>query len=287
MGMRPSQFKKGGGIWNGEGTITGYEYTTEHPFATGTPRKGKKSDFNPLYAVLSARMDGADQDQQRVLLAGSSDDFEITEDGKNLTPVEEGFRLSADLGWGKFIASLVEGGLPETALPEDDADFSCAGIIGTRVRFKDQINEEATKKYGKRKAKNGKEYSLTDLMVDTVLELPQPAGKANGKSARPGGKATATATATRGKATAPAAPEVDGLAKDTLTEVLTEADDNSVPKQKLRMKVFAKFNAKHPQREQRDDVIKYLYDDANLAALVEEGVITYDPSDKQQIIALA
>ena len=59
-GARPSSFKAGGGFLNNvDGVIVNYEFTTEFPGSSGRASK-KKSDFSPLYCVLSAQIDGAD-----------------------------------------------------------------------------------------------------------------------------------------------------------------------------------------------------------------------------------
>ena len=78
MASRPAKLSEGGGgKFNGvDGVITGYEFTTTHPFSKGGR---SKSDFSPLYGVLSARMDSAKEDDIDVMLVGSADDFEIFE----------------------------------------------------------------------------------------------------------------------------------------------------------------------------------------------------------------
>jgi hypothetical protein len=278
-GARPSTFRKPGGFLNNvDGMITGYEFTTEFPGAD--PNRPKKSDFNSLYFVLSVRQDGADEDVTTTLWGGSADDFEISDDGKTITPID-GRGLGGTTDVARFIESLCVGGFPETNLPEDTINFEA--IIGTRVRF---IQVPQTDKNGKplmRKATSGKykgkEFPQTATQVSHVLDLPKVAAKSNGKSAKPNGKAAVVTSKANGKGTP--MPDVADLAASTLLDILSNADDNSVPKAKLRMKVFAALGTKHPQR---DEVIKYLYDDDNLVGM--DG-ISYEPSDKSQLISLA
>lgn len=286
MGARPSSFKKGGGFLNNvDGVIAGYQFTDEFngvAFTPGRDPKTKKEKFHSLYAVLSARIDGADEDITTTLFVGAFDDFDISEDGHVLTPVEDGRELGAGTSWAKFITSLVEAGFPEGNLPEDSIDFS--SIIGTRVRFKQQTDVEGTKRLGKRKdKKTGKEYDRQDLIVETVYDLPgsKPATAGKGK-AKP-------AAAAAGKVKAkPAAAETeeDGvdiqeLSGTTLVAVL-EANDGTIAKAKLGLQILKQLGTKHPQRE---DVRAFLADDANLATLAEEGLITYNKAKGQIAVA--
>lgn len=270
MGARPSSFKKGGGFLNNvDCVITGYEFTDEfngEPFKPGKDPKTKKDKFHSLNVLLSVRVDGSDEDTTTTLFAGGFDDFEITDDGKTLTPAEDGHELGANTAFAKLITSLVEAGFPETSLPEDRINYE--SIIGTRVRLVQRKNEEETKRLGKRKdKKSGKEYDRNDLVVDQVYELP--GAKAEAK--KTGGKANPPSK-TGKKTAAPAAaePEVDleQLAKDTLVAIIADAG-GSIAKSKLSMKVLTKL-MKH---EQREDVRKLIFTDEFLA--LQDGW-TYD-----------
>src|SRR5712664_2956384 len=103
---RQSKFKQaGGGSLNGvDGTITGYKFTTEFPFASKSGTKSK-SAFNSLFNVLSIRVDGADVDIKKPLFTGDADQFEISDDGHTLTPIEDGYVLNGGNPNAKFIAS--------------------------------------------------------------------------------------------------------------------------------------------------------------------------------------
>lgn len=279
MSSRPSAFKKGGGFLNGvDGVISNYEFTdffNGKPFVAGRNPTTKKEKFHTLYVRLSVRVDGADEDTTTTLFAGGYDDFEISEDGHTLTPVEDGRELGANTSWAKFITSLVEAGFPEANLPEDAIDFS--SIIGTRARFVQRVDADTTKKLGKRKdPKTGKEYDRQDLIIDQVYDLP-------GKGAA--AKSAKTAPA-KGKATKPAVVEEAGediqeLSSATLLAIL-EKNDGTMVKSKLSLPILKELGTKHPQREA---VRTYLADDANLAELAEAGVITFNKKNGQIAVA--
>jgi hypothetical protein len=81
MGARPSAFRKsGGGFLNQvDGVIAGYEFTDEFNGVAFVPGKvAGKDKFHSLYCVLSARVDGAEEDVTTTLFVGGADDFEVS-----------------------------------------------------------------------------------------------------------------------------------------------------------------------------------------------------------------
>lgn len=276
MGARPSSFKKSGGFLNNvAGVISDYQFTDEfngEPFKAGKDPKTKKEKFHSLFFLLSVRVDGADEDVTTTLFAGDADKFDVSEDGHALTPSEDGFELGQGTPFHKFLASLVENGFPDSRLPEEELDFSC--ILGTRIQLTQKEDVEGTKRLGKRKGKDGKEYSRTDLVVTDVLELPS-----EGKGADKGKKTAAKPAVKAGKSKAkPAEEEEEELAPlaeaatTTLLEILGKT--NPIAKGKVRMTILSKYT-KHPQR---DEMIKYLFDDNNLTELAgaDDAVITFE-----------
>lgn len=297
MGARPSSFKRGGGFLNGvDALITGYQFTDEfngEPFKAGKikDKSGKTIDKpHSLNCLLSVRVDGADEDTTTNLkVAGKFAEWQVSDDGLTIVPVDEngdpveGRQLSANAGFSKFLATLVKPtdggeGFPEERLPEEDFNFEA--IIGTRVRFIQQTDVARTKEFGKRKGKDGKEYDRQDLVVETVYELPQAEGKANGKVAKPAtGKAAAKAApAVKGKAAkaAPAAEEVDipQLSAETLVAIL-QKKGGKIEKSKLSMAILTQL-MKHDSRE---DVREWLFDDDNLKSLADGDNVTVDEEE--------
>lgn len=241
MSSRPSAFKKSGGFLNGvDGVIESYEFTDafngEDYKATKDPKTGKVK-FHSLNCLLGVKVDGAEDVVYTTLFVGGYDDFTISDDGLTLTPNEDGRELGAGVAFTILIASLCQAGFPEENLPEDEINFEA--IIGTRVRFEQKKNEEATKKLGKRAGKDGKTYDRQDLVITNVYDLP-------GKAAKPAAGKTAAKPA--GKVKKSAEPDFTGVATETVLAVLA-ANDGQVAKSKLAMKVTQKL-LKHENREE-------------------------------------
>src|ERR1035437_4188115 len=230
MGARPSSFKKGGGFLNEvDALITGlvFESGDTYPIKKG-PRKGE--EFTPLSLTVMARVDGADEDvSKRLLISDASRFGDVSADGTTLaTP--DGQTISAFSEAGIFINSLVnpiEGGdgFPESRLGEDDdPEITYQPVVGTRVRF---IQQERTgKRAGTQTAKDGRVWPLKDLVVAKVYDLPQAAGKSNGKAAKP------VAKAAKGKAV-----DTDEVAVAALLRY-AQAACGKIEKRHIRMKVL-------------------------------------------------
>jgi hypothetical protein len=286
---RLSTFRKGGGFLDGVDAVIGdYQFTDK--FAGEAFKPGKITSFDgkgkidkphTLNCLLSVRVDGAEEDTTTTLKVGNDfDQWEVTDDGHTVSPVEDGFQLSAGTAFYKFFASLIKptgggDGFPEERLSEDDINFE--PIIGTRVRLIQQVDEERTAKYGQKKdKKTGKpSYDRKDLVVETVYDLPEL--KTKGKSSK--------VTATTSKTTKPAGKsngkitedeDIDTLAKETLLGILADAD-GEIAKSKLSMKTLTKL-MKHPQRE---DVRKLIFTDEFLA---QQDGWTFNKS--KQLVAL-
>jgi hypothetical protein len=271
--MRVGQFKRGGGFLNNvDGIITDYQFTDVFPGdgEKSNKKKGSK-DFNALYCILTARVDGADEDVTTTLFAGSADDFEISEDGHVLDPLVDGGALRQGTSFFKFIESLVEKGFPDSNFPEDTIDFTA--MLNTRVTFVQVVDEEATKRLGKKKSKDGtKEYNRTDLKVSAVLALPAAEGKK-------GAAATSAKGSTKGKKQEePEEEDFTDEATNALVAVVADAG-GSIAKSKLSVKIAQKIGLKNPNRE----AIRALaLDDEFLAGV--DG-LTYDK--KKQTLAEA
>lgn len=256
-GARLGSFKKGGGgyLHNVDSVITDYQFTTDSP---GNGKK--KGDFTPLFVKVSFRVDGAEADETTHLFAGGGDDFEISEDGYTAEPVQDDGALREGTAFHIFLASLIEKGFPDTLLPDDQINFQ--PIIGTRVTTQQQTNPEATKRLGKRKGKDGKEYDRKDLVVSAVLALP-----GTDKGSSKGGSKSAKSEEV----------DIDALAVETLMAVL-EDKDGQVKRAELPALIAKKMGLKHPQR---DAVRKLAFSEDFLGS--EQGW-TYNA--KKQIVAV-
>ena len=252
--MRPSQAKRGGGgFLNGVTALfTGYQFVLS---ADQEIKKGKRAGqtWSPISFVPSFRLDGADEDVSQRLLFADADrvDATVSEDGLTVTLGPDAV-IFADNETMIFLQSLIDSGFPESNLNDDPTILNVEPAVGSRLVLVQTVNAEKTKQQGKQKGKDGKEYDRKDLKVSEVLALPAA------KASKPAAKGKA------GKAAK--GPDVSELAASTLTDILGD-NDGSIALAKLKMKVFAAFGVKHPQRDQRDAVIAYLTNADNLSAI--------------------
>ena len=284
MKTRPARLSEGGGgKFNGaDGVITNYEFTEVHPFA----REGRRStsDFKPLYGVLTARMDSAKENDVDVMLVGSADDFEISDNGKTITLAEGSNGVWGKSQWGKFIASMEHLGIETESGEVSDESYNYEPIIGRRVRF---VQEQQFNKNGKLKKRTGKgrdgklrEYDDTTTVVTADYGYTTTA---QSTSASPTTKTTA---ATKSGKPNGAAKEVD--LTDQADEALVGLLDKfggSAPKAKL-VSAPAQLFLKKNYPANSDVLRKIIYDDDYLNSAVERGIVSeYKQSDKQQLIS--
>lgn len=278
---RPSAFRGASGILRDvDATIVGLQFTDLNPLSSEESLANRKSDFHTLFGVLQVQVDGAETSSPQPLFVGSADDFGITADEMGLTG--DG-ALSKSSGWFTFLDSLVRAGFDESNFPEDPAgkvaDFSA--LVGARVRLNWQVNEKATKKYGKKKskqkdAKTGKfkEYDREDLIVTNyygqVAVTPQtPTGRpTTSASPRPTSQAKPLGSAKGG--TSPVV-NIGDLAEEHIVTALKAAKGKTLTKSKLSVKLLTALQTSDPAL--RDEVRTWAVDDDNLSKI--DGV-TYD-----------
>jgi len=278
--MAKAKFRAaGGGFLNGvDGVIQGYEFTTTFPFASKTPKKKKSdNDFQSLFYVLRARVDGAEKDVTTTLWGGDASNFEISDDGLTLTPIEDGMVLSGQTSLSKFIQSYDEHS-EEGAMSDDESVINFEPIIGQRVRFV-QVPYSADELADlKRRSKPTtrpdskdpkKQWPLQWLQVDAVY------GQAEVKTASKSAAKGKGVAKSNGKAAA--SPSVDELAISTLIDIV-KGNGGSIPKSKLSMRVL-KALAGNPQQNavrtlvNTDDFLNlnngWEYDESNQTIEVE------------------
>jgi hypothetical protein len=226
----------GGGFLNNvDGVIQGYQFTTTFPFKSKNPKKKSDSDFLSLFYILKARVDGAEADVTTTLWGGDASNFEISDDGLTLTPIESGVVLSGGTPLSRFIQSY--DAADETGASSDDEDvINFEPMIGQRVRFiqvpytADELKgleRRGQPTYRQDKNDPKKKWPLQWLQVETVY------GPAEVKTA---GKGAVKAKAkSNGKAVA--SPSVDDLAISTLLDIV-RGNGGSIAKSKLSMRVL-------------------------------------------------
>jgi len=301
-----AKFKKGGGfLHNVDGLVVGYSFTTQPDFGGDREQpERKEGDFTALWCALTVRTDGSEANETTHLFAGSGDDFVISEDGLSLEPVNNA-SLWGNTAFAQFYESLVQHGVEDVDI-EDGEPLNFGHIIGARVRFVQEKDEEAMKRaakgaaksrgrinaQGQKKGKDGKFYDIRTLRVSEVYStgntIPTE-GKPSGGSktaaaAKPAAKAVVKGRPSQTAAAQAAATDgsIAEFAEDTLVEILGKEKGKKISKTKMNLAVTRAL----PQDDRREDVRKYLYDDTNLEALAERGVITYDKASKEQTIAL-
>lgn len=279
MGM----FKKSAGA---DGVISGYKFEVKE-----WPSKEKGGDpYFKLSFAFDFMVDGATEPQQRFMDAGFfyPETASVSDDGLTLVAEGEDGIIQENSEFARFVASLVEKGFPESSLDQTGRNFEA--IIGTRIKLVNWVDKEATEKFGKRVAKKGKNkgksYDRTELRVETVHALPEEGGKKPAAAKKTAAKPAATAT--KGKAAAKtAAPDRDLEALETALVTILGDNDGKLPRSSVSSKVVGYALKNKLDTAARDALRKDLSDESVLAQLVERGNITYDASDKKQIIALA
>ena len=286
MNARPAKLSEGGGgkFNNIDGTITDYEFTTVHPFAKEGQRR--KSDFNPLFGVLTATMDGATEPDVDVLLVGSADDFEVSDDGKTITPANEGDGIWSKSQWGKLIASMEKAGIATENADYPEGTYNYEPIIGRRVRFmqEQQFDKHGKLKTRKGKGRDGKPRDYDDTTTIVVADYgTTPAVRSVGKG-QTTGKVATTTKAAKGKSNGKAI-EVDltDVADEALLKVLAKFG-GTAPKTKL-VSAQAQLLLKKDYPDDSDSIRRMLYDDDYLSGAVERGLIAFDQASKAQTIA--
>jgi hypothetical protein len=288
MGYADKVKSQGGGAL--EGVITDYEFMDHFPFG-GDEDSDEKADS--IYMVLSIQQDGADEPTARSLYLGSGTYLKITNKGKALESSDEDGspRLYTGGEVFKFIASLEDAGFPCSARfpdPEEDKVIDFRAMIGARIRVTNEVDEEATKKYGKRKPKTGKhkgkEFNRTYMKVSKVLDLP---GEGKGKvKAEPEAKED-----TRGKK-AKAEEEEETPAVSTkvadkaLKAILGAAKDNTIKKGDLPLAVVRYAKTAGLDADVRDALKRLFADDEYFEGAAEREVIDAYKPGKNPTIAL-
>ena len=228
MGARPSSFKSGGGFLNNvDATLVGYKFSKTFQGGKAT---AKDSEKTPLYFIPEFQVDGADDIADTNLYAGSGDMFTIEDDGTTLSYDADDASIWSKSPAGVFLASLTEQAPSlEATLPDIGEPINYQSLIGVRVRLVQEVDEEATKRLGKRvDPKNpDKSYNRTVLKVARVIALPgETSSKATTtKAAKPATRATGGTTA------------VATLAADTLVDVISAAG-GTIAKSRVKLAVF-------------------------------------------------
>jgi hypothetical protein len=227
--------KGGGGFLNDvTAVIAGHRFESKE-------WQGKNGPYYKLSCELQIVQDGATVPVKQFLDAGFfyPENQSISADGLTLSSDRDGVMLDADTEFARFIDSL-ETVAPELAKAFEASNYrNFTAMNGSRVTFKRVIDEEATKKFGKRKGKdkdgNDAEFNRDNLLVGAYVGKVDVKGGGSKPAAAKTTKATASKPASA-PATTPAAPAatVDTARLDeVMTLVLADAPNSTIARTNL------------------------------------------------------
>lgn len=213
---------------------------------------------NPVAAFRVAMEDEDGEEHEQYFSCGSAEDWEPSDDGKELVPIGRASGINKGCNFAILIGSLIEAGFPEDKIGNNCSVFE--GMVARMVRV------PAPKRSGLIRAPraDGKEYEPTNLVVDTIEKLPWEGGKGKKGSGKSGGKGKTTK-----KDVTPDVEEdeIDDLATETVMEVLEE-NPKGLDKKKLSAAVFKALKG----NANRNAVVQKVYDDDFL----NDGPWTYE-----------
>jgi hypothetical protein len=268
-GGRMGLFKRSGGF---DATITDVRFETRE-------FEGKNGAFTKRNAVLEYLVDGAEAPAIRFIDAGFVREGQgLSEDGRTLTSADGGGVIEENTEFARFVGSAIEKGFPESKFPEDGSSFTA--LAGSRMRLYNWVDEEATKKRGKRKGKDGKEYNITELRVAAVHAVGNGQVRATQKGVAKAGNGVvkaATAPKTNGKVAV--APDTDRADEILLNLIGDYGKDGALERYGVSA-AMVKYKIKHKEmtEEERDSLRGLLIDEEYLTSAAERGVIAYDAS---------
>ena len=267
-----------------EGVITDYTFTDVFPFGESNDK-----DDN-IYLLLEVTPDGADEPNKRSLYLGSGQFLRIEDDGKSLVSSDDDGspRLYEKGEVFKFIESLEAAGFPaESRFPDiaEEKKINFEGMVDYgRVRIVNEIDEAATKEFGKRKVKKGKhkgkEFNRTFTKV-TKFWAPGEEPASAGTSA----KSTKTNKVNTKKTVVEDADEDETpdaisnkIADRVITAILGTAKNNTIKTVDIALAVtrYASNKANKVDEDTRDVLRKQLASKDWLTDAAERDVVSYD-----------
>lgn len=190
MSFRDQIKKGGGGFLNGvSGTLVGYEFTDRF--------KGEKEAGEWVYLVPSIMLDGADEPVDQHLFMGAAERYVISKDKQSITMADDSnVFIGGTTPTGLFLSTAVDKDTDDaftSQLPDLSAGepLELSAMVGQRFTFKQEVDEEGTRKRGKRvvgTGKDKKEYNRTNTVIDAVLGAPASGGRGKGAAAAIGKK---------------------------------------------------------------------------------------------------
>ena len=281
MGALPFRKSGGGFLNNVSGTIVSTKLDS-----TDWDGKAGKDGYTTFSLELGIRPDGADEPVSQFLQGGFLHEGEtISSDGSSIEAEHDKALVDDTSELGKFLQSVADAGFDEQALI--DSNFRTFSFLDNqRFTFKRVVDEEATKKFGKRKGKNrdGKpaEFMRDNLLVAEYLGEAEVVKKvARGKS-----KPAPTSTAAKGGKANGAAKnaEADAAIEQAESVLLSIVADGAVNRATLSSKVVRYAVDNGLDTETREAIRKLVGSEDFLS---RQNGWTYDAKAKGQPVGLA
>lgn len=266
-----------------EGVITDYAFMDTFPFGDGD----KDDDNDNIYMLLEVTPDGADEPNKRSLYLGSGQYLKIEDDGKTLVSSDDDGtpRLYDGGEVFKFIESLEAAGFPaESRFPDinEEKKINFEGMIGTRIRVVNEIDEEATKKFGKRKVTKGKhkgkEFNRTYTKVTKVFGKEDAKGGKKGSAVK-SGKSTKPAKDEDADVDADETPAISNKVADKFLLALLKTQ----PKEQADKSALALLITRYASKVKMDE------DERNVlrSHIVEDDYAYIDDAVEREVIEVS
>lgn len=259
------------------GTITDYSFDIKE----WESKKKGVGTYSTLSYNFKFKVDGADEPVERFLNAGFVyEGTTISDDGRTLENDDvDGGIIQEDTEFARFVGSLIEKGFDESQLDESGRNFEA--LIGQRLQLVNWTDDEATKKFGKRKSKkDGKEYNRTETRVAQVYEKEEVKAT-KGKAAKSTSKPTSKT---------PKQEEVEEVdtaqADEVITELVSDAKGNVIPRTGISAQVVRYALKKRLSTDVRDQLRATLMDVEYLKDAADRGIISFNPKGKGEPIGL-
>ena len=279
MGALPFRKSGGGFLNNVSGTIVSTTLDS-----TNWDGKAGKDGYTTFSLELGIRPDGAGEPVSQFLQGGFLHEEEtISADGSSIEAEHDKALVDESSELGKFLQSVADAGFDEQALI--DSNFRTFSFLDNqRFTFKRVVDEEATKKFGKRKGK-GKDGKPAEYMRDNLL-VAEYLGEAEvvkrGKASK---SAPASKAAKGGKANGAAKnAEVDAAIEQAEGVLLEIVADGAVNRAALSSKVVRYAVDNGLDTETREAIRKLVGSEDFLS---RQNGWAYDAKSKGQPVTLA
>ncbi len=244
--------------------------------------EGKFGGWQRLSIQLNTLSDGADEPRVRFLDGGflAKSDVGVVTVSKDGLSLEGGTATEPVIDPESEVAKFMDTYVEKGGVLGDVTGRSFKEIIGRRIALTTVPDEEAQKRLGPQKGKDGKDYDRTQLRVAAV----HPADGFKATAPKAANKAAASKPAAAAKTAAPAA-DVDYSGADAaLASILGGTDNGEIEKGGLSSAVVKYALEQKMAGADREALRKVVASDAYLASAAERGLIVIGGDAKKPVI---